>query len=124
MNKNIKKILGYTIMLVHTICYLLLVIYPLFTKNIIVLLLANICISLIFFGWYYNNGCFLTPIENWCLDKKNDTYKNGIQKSIIIDSLYNNKYENLVKNSLMIVPILSIINNSYNIYKNCKKKKN
>ena len=123
MNNFQKKIIGRIIEFLHIIGYFYLIIAPFFTKNIKLLLIIASIHATIIFLWYNTGDCILTPLENWCLDKKTETYKDGIQKSRIINILFGHKYEDLVKNIIMLIPIISIINNSYNIYKNCNTKK-
>jgi hypothetical protein len=99
----IKKILGYSIIFVHSIIipislYILLFIRD-FYSNFILLVYT----TLVIINWIVLGNCILTPIENYLL-KNEKKYNDGSDRSII--SVFIEKYTKINDKSIYIFFIL------------------
>jgi hypothetical protein len=85
----IKKILGYSILIIHSIILPTTFILLLFFKNFIIDYLILLYFTIVILGWIIFGNCILTPLENYLLGKK-EYYDDNIERSRITIFLEDN----------------------------------
>lgn len=80
---NLKKILGYILIFLHSISIPLTLIIIFFIKNFYINFILLIYFTILIFGWIFFGNCILTPLENYLLNE-NISYNDGTTKSHII----------------------------------------
>ena len=88
-NLNIKKILGYSIMYIHSFFSIFVLYIILFSYNFKLLIFVLLFTLIIVSGWVLFGNCILTPLENYLLEK-NIKYESGDERSVI--TYYLEKY--------------------------------
>jgi hypothetical protein len=122
----IKKILGYLILIIHSII-LPTTFILLFFKNFIIDYLILLYFTIVILGWIIFGNCILTPLENYLLGKK-EYYDDNTERSRITifleDNLKINK--NIIFYFFVFLPMIIITIILFKIYyfhnKNNKQK--
>lgn len=80
---NLKKIIGYILVFLHSISIPLTLIIILFIKNFYINYILLVYFTILIFGWVFFGNCILTPLENYLLGH-DISYDDGTTKSHII----------------------------------------
>jgi hypothetical protein len=119
-----KKILGYLLLFIHAISLPIAIILIIFLKNFIIDYLILLYFTIIIIGWILFGNCFLTPIENYLLNKK-EFYNDNTERSritiLLEDTLKINK--NIIFYFFTFLPIIVIFVIIIKIYYYIKKNK-
>ena len=128
------ELLKETVSFALSALHILLIFYALFapyvTNNTTILLLTMIYYMFIMTQWYLMDGCILTPIEDYLMNKKSEKYADGSNKSFI--TVFFNSVginENIMYFFWVFVTVFNFLVCAYKIYsqtqlyKNCRKSK-
>jgi len=119
--KVLKLLLGYTIIIVHFVFFLIKTFLPFITNNVYILLAIIILNVYILTQWVLLGGCALNSIERILLEDES-TYENGKEKSSFI--YFFGKYFG-ERNSYIFFSLVPLIISTYSTFKiiNILKKK-
>lgn len=120
-----KRILGNFILFIHSISLPIAIIIIIFFKNFIINFLILIYFTLVIIGWILLGNCFLTPLENYLLNKK-EIYDDETERSQISIFLEDNLKipKNYLYYFFTFLPIVLIFIILIKIYYYKKKSKN
>ena len=78
---KLKNILGYIILILHSLSIPLLFLLFIYTNNIMLLYLILFYFSMVIVSWMFFGCCLLTIFENYLLEQKTVRYNSGQNRS-------------------------------------------